>query len=98
MFLKINICVTSVYYNRIQEKLGIRKEIKSGEGRRKITREWIDRFCVLGILDWDGAPRRGPAAGEGSRRDRCRIKIAGKKKKTNWGAWFYFTLNMLLSG
>ena len=29
---------------------------------------------MLGIRDWDEAPRRGHAAGEASRRDRCGIK------------------------
>ena len=64
---------------------------KRREGRRKRTK---CSALGIGIRDWDGAPRRGPAAGEASRRDRCRIKIAGKKKKTNWGAWFYFTLDL----
>ena len=51
--------------------------------KRRKEEEKERRRSALGIRDWDGAPRRGPAAGEGSRRDRCRIKTAGKKKKTN---------------
>ena len=62
-----------IYYNRIEEKFGMGKEVKRAEGRRIMTREKINRCSVLGIRNWDGAVRRVHAARETSRRDRCGI-------------------------
>ena len=44
---------------------------------------------MLGIRDWDRAPRRGHAAGEASRRDRCGIK------KTRRGRVFLMALELM---
>ena len=41
---------------------------------------------MLGIRDWDEAPRRGHAAGQASRRDRC------GNKKTRRGRVFFMAL------
>ena len=58
---------------------------RSYERERK--EEEKERRCgVLGIRDWDRAPRRGHAAGEASRGDRCGIK------KTRRGRVFLMAL------
>ena len=54
-----------------------------------MTREKINRCSVLGIRDWDGAPRRVHAARETSRRDRCGIK------KTRRGRVFLMALELM---
>ena len=63
-----------IYYDRIEEKFGMGKEVKRAEGRRIMTREKINRCSVLGIRNWDGAVSRVHAARETSRRDRCGMK------------------------
>jgi len=45
----MSIKIILIYYSRIKEKFGMRKEVKRAEGRRIMTREKINRCSVLGI-------------------------------------------------
>ena len=53
----MSIKIILIYYSRIKEKFGMRKEVKRAEGRRIMTREKINRCSVLGIQNlsrkWD---------------------------------------------